>query len=82
MPGADVDLVLFDPRRRVTLRHDEMHDNGDYSPYEGMVCQGWPIMTLSRGGVVWRKGVFTGRAWHGRFLRRKPFNAASVDAPF
>lgn len=82
MLGADADLVLFDPERRVTLRHDEMHDNGDYSPYEGKVCQGWPIMTLSRGEVVWREGVFTGRAGHGRFLRRKPFNATLVDAPF
>lgn len=82
MPGADADLVLFDPQRRVTLRHDEMHDNGDYSPYEGMVCQGWPIVTLSRGEVIWREGVFTGRAGHGRFLRRKPFNAALVKTLF
>ncbi|EHD23841.1 MULTISPECIES: dihydropyrimidinase [Brenneria] len=82
MPGADADLVLFDPQRRATLRHDEMHDNGDYSPYEGMTCRGWPIMTLSRGEVVWRDGVFSGRAGHGRFLRREPFSAPPADALF
>lgn len=81
-PGADADLVLFDPRRRVTLRHDEMHDNGDYSPYEGMACHGWPVMTLSRGEILWRAGVFTGRAGHGRFLRREPFRAPSGDDLF
>ncbi|OSN09332.1 dihydropyrimidinase [Lonsdalea britannica] len=80
MPDADADLVVFDPHRRMTLRHDDMHDNGDYSPYEGMACQGWPIMTLSRGEIVWRDGVFSGRAGHGRFLHRQPFSAPPVDA--
>ncbi|OSM95682.1 dihydropyrimidinase [Lonsdalea populi] len=80
LPGADADLVVFDPQRRVTLRHDDMHDNGDYSPYEGMTCRGWPVMTLSRGTIVWRDGVFSGRAGHGRFLRRRPFRAPAADA--
>ncbi|WP_279022522.1 dihydropyrimidinase [Gibbsiella quercinecans] len=82
MPGADADLVLFDPTRHVTLRHEEMHDNGDYSPYEGMACLGWPVMTLSRGEIVWRDGAFIGRAGHGRFLRREPFSAPPIDGLF
>lgn len=77
--GADADLVLFDPQRTVTLHHAEMHDNGDYSPYEGMVCHGWPVMTLSRGEIVCRDGEFTGHAGHGRFLRRAPFRMSCAE---
>ncbi|WP_198160127.1 dihydropyrimidinase [Photobacterium sp. J15] len=71
--GADADLVLFDPEQQVTTTHDLLHDNTDYTPYEGMNCHGWPIMTLSRGRVVACNGEFTGRAGNGRFIRRKPF---------
>ncbi|WP_158780824.1 dihydropyrimidinase [Pantoea sp. BAV 3049] len=73
LPGADADLVLFDPRLHQTIRHAKLHDRGDYSPYEGISCQGWPVMTLSRGEVVCREGRFTGQAGHGRFIARKPF---------
>ncbi|KAA9002808.1 dihydropyrimidinase [Affinibrenneria salicis] len=76
-PGADADLVLFDPRRSVTLRHEAMHDNGDYSPYEGMTCRGWPVLTLCRGEIVCRDGVFSGQRGHGRFVRRQPFRATA-----
>ncbi len=71
--GSDADLVIFDPHAKVTIQHQDLHDNVDYSPYEGFHCQGWPVMTLSRGEVVATQGKFTGKAGHGRFIRRKPF---------
>lgn len=74
MVGSDADLVLFDPHCRTTIHHSELHDNVDYSPWEGIACQGWPVMTLSRGEVVCDRGRFTGRAGHGRFLHRQPFS--------
>jgi dihydropyrimidinase len=74
MPGSDADLVLFDPHCRTTIHHSELHDNVDYSPWEGFTCHGWPVMTLSRGEVVCERGRFTGRAGHGRFLHRQPFS--------
>ncbi|MGL4861095.1 MAG: dihydropyrimidinase [Enterobacteriaceae bacterium] len=72
-PGADADIVLMDPRRQVIVKHQDLHDNCDYSPYEGFVCQGWPVMTLSRGEVVAVEGKFTGKSGHGRFIYRNPF---------
>ncbi|BDH45545.1 D-phenylhydantoinase [Salmonella enterica subsp. enterica serovar Choleraesuis] len=71
--GSDADLVLFNPQLTQTLRHRDMHDNADYSPYEGFICRGVPVMTLSRGQIVWRNGQFLGQRGYGQFIHRKPF---------
>ena len=72
--GADADLVIFDPAQNSEIRHAALHDQCDYSPYENFDCQGRLRMTLSRGEVVARDGVFLGQAGHGRFLARAPFD--------
>lgn len=77
--GADADIVIFSPHKTGIVRHDMLHDNVDYSPYEGMALRGLPVVTLSRGEVVWRDGVFTGQAGHGRFLHRKPFTTRDIS---
>jgi len=72
--GADADLVLFDPRVTGLMHHHNMHDNTDYSPYEGMAYQGAPVLTISRGEIVSRQGQFTGQAGQGRFIPRQKFH--------
>lgn len=72
--GADADLVLFDPKQQVTITHNLLHDNTDYTPYESIKSLGWPMMTISRGEVVACNGEFTGKAGHGRFVRRNSFS--------
>jgi dihydropyrimidinase len=42
----------------------------DYSCYEGRAVTGASDVVFSRGMVVWRDGTFTGRAGHGRFVKR------------
>lgn len=74
-PGADADVVIFDPRQSTVINHARLHDNADYSPYEGFQCQGAPVLTMCRGEIVARNGEFTGRQGYGQFLRRRPFNA-------
>lgn len=74
-PGADADVVIFDPRQSTVISHARLHDNADYSPYEGFQCQGAPVLTMCRGEIVARNGEFTGRQGYGQFLRRRPFNA-------
>ncbi|WP_447884573.1 dihydropyrimidinase [Serratia fonticola] len=74
-PGADADVVIFDPRQSTVISHARLHDNADYSPYEGFQCQGAPVLTMCRGEIVARSGEFTGRQGYGQFLRRRPFNA-------
>jgi dihydropyrimidinase len=71
--GSDADLVLFDPDEKVTISHNLLHDNTDYTPFENITSHGWPVMTISRGQVVASHGDFTGQAGNGRFIYRKPF---------
>jgi len=66
--GTDADIAIWDPEREVTIRHDMLHDNMDYTPYEGMTVKGWPIATFSRGEAVWRNGEPSGKPGRGRFL--------------
>jgi len=49
-----------------------LHDNMDFTPYEGMKIKGYPVVTLSRGNVVWEDGVFKGVLGSGRFIARPP----------
>ncbi|MBL1375820.1 dihydropyrimidinase [Zobellella iuensis] len=66
--GADADIALWDPNRQVTIRNELLHHDVDYTPYEGRTVTGWPVLTLSRGRVVWRDGKVLGQAGQGRFL--------------
>ncbi|TCS41277.1 dihydropyrimidinase [Reinekea marinisedimentorum] len=72
--GSDADVVLFDPAMKTTITHENLNDNCDYTPFENQACDGWPVLTLSRGAVVAAHGQFTGKAGMGRFLKRKPFS--------
>ncbi len=66
--GSDADLAIWDPDREVVIRHELLHDNVDYTPYEGMSVKGWPEITMLRGEVIWRDGEFCGRPGSGRYL--------------
>lgn len=67
-PGADADLVLWDPNRRTTLTNALMQHAIDYTPYEGMEVTGWPVTTIRRGEVVMQDGAVTAAPGSGRYL--------------
>ena len=70
--GADADVVIFDPDRRVTLSAGTLHQNVDYTPYEGWQVQGYPRTVLSRGEVLVHDGQFSGPPGRGQFLKTQP----------
>ncbi|MHB1312072.1 MAG: dihydropyrimidinase [Gemmatimonadaceae bacterium] len=72
-PGSDADLVIWDPDRAQAISAATHHMRVDYSPFEGRVLKGAPDMVLLRGRPIVERGVFTGVAGTGRFLRRAPF---------
>ena len=72
--GADADIAIWDPEKRVTITNSMLHHQVDYTTYEGMEVQGWPTTTLSRGEVVCENGEIKVEPGRGRFLARKPYD--------
>jgi dihydropyrimidinase len=68
--GADADLVVWDPSITRPIRHAEMHDGSDYTPYEGIEVTGWPILTLLRGRRIVDAGKLVAAKGAGAFLPR------------
>ncbi len=69
-PGADADIVVYDPAATQVLSAATHHMNVDYSAYEGMQITGKVAVTMSRGRVLVQDGEFRGAAGHGAFLAR------------
>ena len=74
MPGADADLVLWDPERRTTITNALMQHAIDYTPYEGMEVTGWPVATLLRGHVAMQDGKVPALPGIGRYIPVPPYD--------
>lgn len=72
-PGADADLCIFDPEKRVVIDAAAMHGGSDYDVYQGFEVTGWPAITISRGEVIFRDGEVVGAPGRGRTIPRSPF---------
>lgn len=69
LPGSDADIVLFDPKKKVILTHHLLHENVDYTPYEGMSLTGYPVITIAKGKVICEEGRYCGDGRQGKFLK-------------
>lgn len=69
--GADGDIVIIDPNKEVVLTRKNLHSNVDYTAYEGIKVQGYPIMTISCGKIIVKEGEFLGHKGSGNFIKRK-----------
>ncbi|MFD9081075.1 dihydropyrimidinase [Streptomyces erythrochromogenes] len=69
-PGADADIVLYDPHAEQVISAETHHMNVDYSAYEGKRITGRVDTVLSRGELVIDRREYTGRAGHGAFVHR------------
>jgi dihydropyrimidinase len=74
-PGADADIVIFDPAREHVFSTETSLMNVDYDLWEGQKVSGSPRQTLSRGAVVFDDGKILTRPGHGRFTKRSVFDA-------
>ena len=75
-PGADADLVVYDPTYRGTLSAKTQTQNVDYNAFEGREIEGRPTIVTVRGEVAVRDGKFVGTVGRGRFLPRIPGTGA------
>ena len=71
-PGADADLVIFDPAHQGRISATTQKMNVDYSAFEGWLIHGQSEVVTVRGHVQVRNGQFVGAQDHGRILRREP----------
>ena len=71
-PGADADLVVYDPDYAGTISATSQAMNLDYSAFEGWPIHGRPSVVTVRGQVAVRDGRFVGQPDRGKFLARKP----------
>jgi len=72
-PGADADIVIFNPDAPRTLSAASHHMRVDYSCYEGREVRGRPEVVMQRGNVLVSDGQFHGQPGAGRFLERSRF---------
>jgi dihydropyrimidinase len=76
-PGADADLVVWDPQGTKTLSARTQFSKGNFNVFEGRTVRGVPTHTVSRGRLVFARGDLRAERGAGRYLKRAPFNAVS-----
>ncbi|MGE0752351.1 MAG: dihydropyrimidinase [Variibacter sp.] len=69
--GADADLAIWDPERKVTISQSLLHHGADYTPYEGIAVTGWPTSTMVRGKFVVKDGALVGAKGAGAYIARE-----------
>lgn len=75
--GSDADLTLWDPTQNRTIRNNALHHGADYTPYEGLEVQGWPVTVILRGQIAVDQGKLHLSPGTGTYLPRK----RSADRP-
>ncbi|MEL6523591.1 MAG: dihydropyrimidinase [Pseudomonadota bacterium] len=79
--GYDADIAIWDPEKVTRVTAGGMHDNMDYTPFEGWDLTGWPMTVISRGRIVVDGGELKAEAGTGAFVPRKPFDPTGFLAP-
>jgi dihydropyrimidinase len=69
-PGADGDVVVYDPSGHTTISAATHHMNLDYSAWEGFEIDGRVHTVLSKGKVIVDDGRYVGTKGDGAFLKR------------
>ena len=72
-PGSDADLVVWDPRVSSIITVETLHQQVDYTPYEGFNQKGQAIHVFLRGQQVVKDGQLQVSRPTGIYLSRKPF---------
>ncbi|KQT64459.1 MULTISPECIES: dihydropyrimidinase [unclassified Aureimonas] len=76
--GLDADIAIWDPKAERTIRHADLHDGSDYTPYEGVAIRGWPATVILGGRVMIEEGRLVGAKGAGLHRARA---LSSLTAP-
>jgi dihydropyrimidinase len=72
-PGADADIVVWDPDATRTISASTHHQNVDFNIFEGMEVSGVAATTISRGRVLWDGSHLNVEEGTGRYVDRPTF---------
>lgn len=70
-PGFDADIVLFNPNIQKTISTSTLHQQTDFTPFEGLTVHGWPTRVWLRGNEIIRDDRFLATKGIGEFQRRE-----------
>jgi len=71
LPGADADIVLFDPSAKWTMGQANSHSNNDWHAYEGIEIEGQIRQVYSRGQLIVDGDECLAEKGRGRYLHRR-----------
>ena len=70
LPGADADIVLFDPTATWTMGQANSHSSNDWHAYEGIDVTGKIQKVFSRGELIIDGEECLAQKGRGRYLHR------------
>ncbi len=79
-PGADADLVIFDPGLEYIIGDTHPELNVDFGLYAGRQGQGEPILTMQRGTILFENNQIKSLSGRGKYLTATRDTAVSQSA--
>ena len=73
-PGADADLVIWDPHKKIKYGVEWAQHRTDYNLYEGWQLTGYPEAVFLRGQPIVQNNQWLGHAGMGNYLFRRQFS--------
>jgi dihydropyrimidinase len=70
-PGADADIVLFDPREEWVMNRESLHMAADWTAYDNLKITGRIKKVFSRGELIMDEGKCVASRGRGRYLFRQ-----------
>jgi len=70
-PGADADIVLFDPKKKWTMNNQTLHMATDWTAYQNIEVTGKIEMVFSRGDLIINGNKFLDEKGRGRYIHRR-----------
>ncbi len=76
--GKDADIAIWDPDISRVVKAEDMHDNMEFTPYEGMQVTGWPTIVIQRGAVIIEDNQLKAERGCGEFVPRKTIDCVGM----
>jgi dihydropyrimidinase len=76
--GKDADITVWDPEVEREVKASDMHDNMEYTPYEGMHITGWPTTVIQRGKVIVENNELKADRGAGQFVPRHTIDCTGM----